>query len=72
MWEQTNKFYLMVRAAATDDRISEEPHALFTEIKMASHLFVGITDATMSHGEGWHFGRVGRLLERADKTSRIL
>ena len=72
MWEQTNKFYLMVREAATDDRISEEPHALFTEIKMASHLFVGITDATMSHGEGWHFGRVGRLLERADKTSRIL
>jgi uncharacterized alpha-E superfamily protein len=72
MWEQTNKFYLMVREAATDDRISDEPHALFTEIKMASHLFVGITDATMSHGEGWHFGRVGRLLERADKTSRIL
>jgi uncharacterized alpha-E superfamily protein len=26
----------------------------------------------MSHGEGWHFGRLGRLLERADKTSRIL
>ena len=26
----------------------------------------------MSHGEGWHFGRMGRLLERADKTSRIL
>jgi uncharacterized alpha-E superfamily protein len=29
-------------------------------------------DATMTHGEGWHFGRMGRLLERADKTSRIL
>jgi uncharacterized alpha-E superfamily protein len=72
MWEQTNKFYLMVREAATDDRVSDEPHALFTEIKIASHLFVGITDATMSHGEGWHFGRLGRLLERADKTSRIL
>ena len=42
------------------------------EIKLGSHLFVGITDATMSHGEGWHFGRLGRLLERADKTSRIL
>jgi uncharacterized alpha-E superfamily protein len=72
MWEQANKFYLMVREAANDDRVTEEPHAFFTEIKMASHLFVGITDVTMSHGEGWHFGRVGRLLERADKTSRIL
>ena len=72
MWEQANTFYLMVREAATDDRVTEEPHAFFTEIKMASHLFVGITDATMSHGEGWHFARLGRLLERADKTSRIL
>ncbi len=26
----------------------------------------------MSHGEGWHFGRLGQLLERADKTSRML
>src|SRR5581483_6029450 len=23
-------------------------------------------------GEAWHFGRLGRFLERADKTSRIL
>ena len=39
---------------------------------MASHLFAGVMDATMSHNEGWHFGQIGRLLERADKTSRIL
>ena len=26
----------------------------------------------MSHGEAWHFARMGRLVERADKTSRIL
>jgi uncharacterized alpha-E superfamily protein len=26
----------------------------------------------MSHNEGWHFCRLGRLIERADKTSRIL
>ena len=26
----------------------------------------------MSHGEGWHFSRVGHLLDRAAKTSRIL
>ena len=26
----------------------------------------------MTHGEGWHFCRLGRKLERADKTSRIL
>jgi uncharacterized alpha-E superfamily protein len=26
----------------------------------------------MSHGEAWNFGRLGAMLERADKTSRIL
>lgn len=39
---------------------------------MASHLFAGVMDATLSHNEGWHFGHLGRMLERADKTARIL
>jgi uncharacterized alpha-E superfamily protein len=72
MWEQVNKFYLMVRQAAARGRIQDDPHAFFAAVKDASHLFTGITDATMSHNEGWHFSRLGRLLERADKTSRIL
>ena len=39
---------------------------------MASHLFTGVTDNTLTHGEAWHFMRMGRMLERADKTTRIL
>jgi uncharacterized alpha-E superfamily protein len=35
-------------------------------------LFQGVTDATMTHNEAWHFLRLARKLERADKTSRIL
>jgi uncharacterized alpha-E superfamily protein len=71
MWMQVNKFYLMVTAAAGSDAMAE-PYQFFNEIKLASHLFEGLSNATMSHGEGWHFCRLGRLLERADKTSRIL
>ena len=41
-------------------------------VKDASHLFNGVTAATMTHGGAWHFARMGRMLERADKTSRIL
>ena len=48
------------------------PQEFFQEVKLASHLFNGITDGTMSHGEGWQFARLGRTLERADKTSRLL
>jgi len=35
-------------------------------------MFQGITDATMSHNEAWQFVCLGREMERADKTSRIL
>jgi hypothetical protein len=42
------------------------------EVRMACHLFQGITHSTMSHNEAWHFIRLGTALERADKTTRIL
>jgi uncharacterized alpha-E superfamily protein len=72
MWEQVNTCYLMVNAVAADRLLMVSPSGFFSEIKKASQLFHGITDATMSHGESWHFYRMGRLLERADKTSRLL
>ena len=62
----------MVREAVSKGLSSRNLHTFLTDVKANSHLFLGITDATMSHGEGWHFARLGRLLERADKTSRIL
>jgi len=71
MWEQINTFYLMINNAAKDVSM-DLPHQFFVDIMTASHTFIGITDCTMNHGEGWHFGRIGRMLERADKTSRIL
>jgi uncharacterized alpha-E superfamily protein len=72
MWLQLNTFYLMVNSAASSGKGFESPHNFFSDVKLASHLFTGVTDATMTHGEAWHFCRLGRMLERADKTSRIL
>jgi uncharacterized alpha-E superfamily protein len=72
MWEEINKFYLMVSAAAVERNKPTSLFDFFNQIKLSSHLLQGVTDATMSHGEAWHFTRIGRLLERADKTSRIL
>ena len=71
MWEQLNTFYLMINNAAKEVSM-DLPHQFFVDIMTASHAFIGITESTMNHGEGWHFGRMGRMLERADKTSRLL
>lgn len=71
MWEQINSLYLLISA----ESLNTVPEALpefCHEIRMACHLFQGITEVTMSHNEAWHFIRLGSMLERADKTTRIL
>jgi uncharacterized alpha-E superfamily protein len=72
MWEQINKYYFFVKDASNLLEEHDNLYDFYYRIKLESHLFTGTMDTTMSHGEGWHFGRMGRLLERADKTSRIL
>lgn len=73
MWEQLNRFFLEVQELADAASPSQEKsHSFYTGVKQACHLFNGITDATMTRNEAWHFLELARLLERADKTSRIL
>lgn len=71
MWEQINALYHMVMEHSRRRRIGNLQQ-FYVDIRSASHLFAGLTENTMSHGEGWHFARMGRMLERADKTARIL
>lgn len=72
MWEQVNKLYLNIRSPDARSEYQNTPHDFFNSITEGSHLFQGITDATMTHGEGWDFIQVGKFLERADSTSRVL
>jgi uncharacterized alpha-E superfamily protein len=72
MWEQINRLYLFVQSDEAQRLLASSPHEFFMRVIFGSHLFQGVTDATMTHGEGWDFIRIGRLLERADSTSRIL
>ncbi|WP_338430435.1 alpha-E domain-containing protein [Synechococcus elongatus] len=71
MWEQVNSFYWMIKDTSAHADEVDLPR-FFQEVKLSSHLFAGVMDATLSHNEGWHFGHLGRMLERADKTARIL
>ena len=72
MWLHLNKFYLMVKSEAENPNGLDSAAQFCSDVKLASHLFTGVTEATMTHGEAWHFCQMGRMLERADKTSRIL
>ena len=72
MWEHLNATFLQVSDDDAFERVRQSPYDFFSELKLAGRLFEGLTDDTMSHGEAWHFCRVGRLIERADKISRIV
>jgi uncharacterized alpha-E superfamily protein len=72
MWEQINKFYLMMENCRGLDAVLDHPSSFYADVILAGQQFQGVTDATMTHGEPWHFSQIGRMLERADKTSRIL
>ncbi len=72
MWEQINRLWLQVRSANLDHFWDEQPSEFFRAVKEGIHLFQGITDSTMNHGEGWQFIEVGRYLERTSSVARLL
>ena len=72
MWEQLNRFFIEVKEAESSGFAQNDPHKFFLMVKMRGHMFTGLLYSTMSHGEAWHFARMGLMLERADKISRIL
>jgi uncharacterized alpha-E superfamily protein len=72
MWEQVNRSYLELNDATLSDLAGRDPHKFFKIITMRGHMFTGLLYTTMSHGEAFQFALTGLLLERADKTSRIL
>jgi uncharacterized alpha-E superfamily protein len=51
---------------------TEEPTEFLQQVMEAVHQFQGVSDSTMSHGEGWQFIQVGRYIERASATAMLL
>ncbi len=72
MWEQLNRLFLTVRQTSMEGLWQAGPHEFLQAVKEGAHLFQGITDATMSHGEGWQFIQIGRCIERAFTTAMLL
>lgn len=72
MWEALNTFYLRLHEDGALRRAENEPDDFYREVRQGVQLFAGISEATLARDEAWHFFQLGRWLERADKTSRIL
>ena len=79
-WHRLNSLYLQVTRPELQTSMqaeallesAETPAAFLQQVMEAVHQFQGVTDSTMSHGEGWQFIQVGRSLERASATALLL
>jgi len=71
MWEHINRLYFLVRDLKREIG-ARGPYEFFDQIRIGSHAFQGITNETMAHGEAYEFIQIGKHLERADKTVRII
>lgn len=69
LWQCLNSTYInieRVRLASTT------AHEFFTWVRERSALVAGIAEETMSRDDAWRFLVLGRSLERADMTARLV
>ena len=70
-WLQLNRLYHLVTEDPSSIRATP-PEEFLSAVLDGLHLFQGVTDTTMSHGEGWLFIQVGRSIERASAIAALL
>jgi uncharacterized alpha-E superfamily protein len=68
LWESINVTYLEASRPGRRDH----PHAYLTWVRERSAQFNGTADATLSRDEAYHFLVLGRSIERADMTARLV
>ncbi len=72
MWEQLNALFLRLKEVCAASSGTARPHYISRLVVDGVHLFGGVTDETMGHGEGWQFLQLGRYLERAGATASLV
>ena len=72
VWRALNKLYWQLCEPGFRAQAMDSPHEFFQAVESGSHLFEGACNATLDHDEGWQFIQLGKFLERAEKTLRVL
>lgn len=71
-WRELNRFHLFVASVQAITLWTEQPESFYRRIIEHCMLLTGLLNTTISNDEGWHFMQLGKALERADKTTRVL
>jgi len=71
-WQRLNRLYHQLRSPSAPTQFRSSSGDMLSTIVDGIHLFKGVSDTTMIHGQGWQFIRLGRYLERAYAIATLL
>jgi uncharacterized alpha-E superfamily protein len=71
-WQRLNRLYHLMHLSHTRTQFQSNMNDVLASVVDGIHLFKGVSDTTMIHGQGWQFIRLGRYLERAYATATLL
>ena len=72
MWLQLNVFHREVLTIQPEELEGDHLNRLCARLKEGIQAHTGITEGTFFRDQGWNFYMLGRLIERADQTTRLL
>jgi uncharacterized alpha-E superfamily protein len=71
-WQRLNRLYHQMHSPHTETHFRSSISDVLSSVVDGIHLFKGVSDTTMIHGQGWHFIRLGRYLERSYAIATLL
>ncbi|MGD8567574.1 MAG: alpha-E domain-containing protein [Gammaproteobacteria bacterium] len=71
-WEQINALYQFAKQNANKALVQRQRYDFLTSLTLGTQTITGLLAGTMTHDEGYQFLRMGRNLERADMSTRII
>jgi uncharacterized alpha-E superfamily protein len=71
-WERVNSLYLSVARRASKGLPRTSRHSALNSVIQACQQVTGMLAGTMNHDAAYQFVRMGRYLERADMSTRII
>lgn len=72
LWEAVNDLHLALRARDLGRDVADQPYELFRLVKQRCQTISGVAMETMPRDDAWRFLTLGRQLERAEMTCRLL
>jgi len=72
MWLQVNVFHGSIRALDASTITPDHFTSVCAMLKEGAQAHTGITEGTFYRDQAWHFYMIGRYMERADQTTRLL